>query len=87
MLRIIKDVISFLNGFRKWSVTVMMIVIGTTLLVKTYLTGDQYVKLMLGIVTVFLGVNGLEHCMSTVNKWLDLKPKIPGSIDANDVAK
>lgn len=75
MLRVIKDIISFINGFRKWSVTVMIIVIGTTLLVKSHLTGDQYVKLVLGTVTVFLGINGVEHCMATVNKWLTLKPK------------
>lgn len=82
MLRIVKDFIGFLNGFRKWTIMASVLVIGSVFLIKKYLTGAEFVSLIVPCTIAFFGINGIEHMTSTIKDWLKIKAiNVTGSGD------
>ena len=68
-----KKAIGLLNGFRKYSVQVLILMIGTYFRVAGYLTGQEFVDLIVPISVAFMTMNGLEWAGKTVMKWVDEK--------------
>lgn len=64
------DGIGLLSGFRKLSVMFTIIALGSTFLVTGYISGGEYVKLLVGVGVAFMATNGLEHTMNAVKVWL-----------------
>ena len=73
MLKPLKELVGFLNGFRKWSIMFCILVIGSIFLIKKYISGAQYIDLIVPTALGFFAINGLEHFTDTVKNWLNLK--------------
>ncbi len=65
-----KQIISFLNGFRKFSVMVLLIVIGITFRLTGYLSGSEMVELLRFTGVAFMSANGIEHMMKATQEWV-----------------
>lgn len=68
-------IINFLNGFRKFTVMFMLIVIGTIFLVTKHLNGAEFVELLKYTAIAYMGSNGLEHMTNAVKDFLKNKIK------------
>ena len=70
MTRNMKDLISFLNGFRKFSVMVILIVVGAVFRMYNLITGSELVTLLEATAVAFFGANVGEHLTNTVSDWV-----------------
>ena len=86
----IRDVFGVLNGFRKFTVeilllalAIMIFVVGLVLIfMPAPVDYANYINLinavsglLVGPTVAFYGVNGLEHAMKTAQEWLAKKKK------------
>lgn len=60
-------------GWRKFALTVIVVITSTILLICDIIKGDQWVDLMKVIIPVFLGANLIEH-------WRRIKDGNPPNI-------
>lgn len=68
-----KNILSFLNGFRKFTVMCILIIIGVTFRLTGHLAGDEMVNLLSGAAVAFMSANGVEHVGKVVMEWLKVK--------------
>lgn len=66
----LKDVINFLNGFRKFSVMVLLMAIGVGFRLSGHISGQELVELLRYTVVAFMGTNALEHMSKAVLEWV-----------------
>ena len=69
----LKRAVGLLNGFRKYSIEIIILAIATSFRVKGLLTGQEFVNLIVPISVAFMAMNGLEHASKTAMKWIDGK--------------
>lgn len=55
------NTISLIKGLRKWSIMMIIIVIGVYFLTKGLLTGVEFVALIKGVAIAFMSSNAVEH--------------------------
>ena len=66
----LKNIVSFLNGFRKFTVMLILIIIGVTFRLTGYLSGMEMVELLKNIGVAFMATNGIEHMAKSVIEWV-----------------
>jgi predicted MFS family arabinose efflux permease len=66
----LKDFISFINGFRKWSIMMILILIGIGFRLTNYLSGKEMVDLLSLTGVAFMSANSVEHIGKAVTEWL-----------------
>jgi len=69
----LKDVISFINGFRKFTVMVLLLVTGISFRVTDFITGSEFVELLRYTTVAYMGTNALEHMSKAVVEWVKKK--------------
>lgn len=70
------DFLNIFTGLRKTIVMLLTMAVGTTLIVKGYLSGNNYVDLMKTVIIGFFGANSVEHFSSMVKSHLDSKSAV-----------
>jgi len=73
MNQTLKDIIQFINGFRKWSIMATLITVGVTFRVLGFLTGQEMVELLRYTAVAFMAGNSLEHMSKAVIEWVKKK--------------
>ena len=53
--------ISIIKGLRKWSIMMIIIVVGIVFLVNGLLSGIEFVALIKGVAIAFMSSNAIEH--------------------------
>ena len=71
----LKEFLSFLNGFRKFTVMFLLIVTAIIFRILDYLNGAEFVDLLKGTAIAYMTFNGLEHMTKTVQEWIRKKVK------------
>lgn len=69
----LKDLVQFINGFRKWSIMILLIVIGVMFRITGYLSGQEMVDLLRYVGVSFMAGNSLEHMSKSVIEWVKNK--------------
>lgn len=69
----LKDFIQFLNGFRKFTVMMILVVIGVTFRLSGYLSGAEMVDLLRYSAVAFMSANSIEHMIKGVKEWVKNK--------------
>ena len=69
----IKNLLSFLNGFRKFTIMLLLMVVGISFRISEHISGAEMVDLLKFTVIAFFSANGLEHMTSAVKEWLKNK--------------
>ena len=64
-----KNILNFLNGFRKFTVMTMLILVGIIFRVAGYLTGAEFVSLLSDTAVAYMAFNGIEHMTDAVKEW------------------
>jgi hypothetical protein len=60
-MNIIDKWIERIRGLRKWSIMVIIIIIGIVFRVLDYVNGVEFVSLLKGIGVAFMASNAIEH--------------------------
>ena len=68
-----KNLIQFINGFRKWSIMMTLITVGVVFRVAGYLSGGEMVDLLQATAVAFMATNGIEHMSKSVIEWVKNK--------------
>ena len=66
----IREFLSFLNGFRKFTMMAAVLLVGIIFRVTGLVNGAEFVDLVKYTAIAFFGTNGLEHMTSAVKDWL-----------------
>lgn len=66
----LKHLIQFLNGFRKFSIMVLLIVVGVIFRVTDFISGAEFVDLLKATTVAFMATNGIEHMSKSVIEWV-----------------
>lgn len=69
----LKQIINFLNGFRKFTIMFLLIVIGVTFRITDFVSGQEFVDLLKGTAVAFMAGNGLEHMTKATIEWIKNK--------------
>ena len=65
-----KDTLSFLNGFRKFTIMLIIIIIAVLFRIFTMISGAELVDLIKVTGVAFFGTNAAEHLIKTTGEWL-----------------
>lgn len=68
-----KNVLLFINGFRKFLVMTILIIVGVSFRLTGYLSGVEMVDLLSGVAIAFMSANSVEHLSKSVIEWLKSK--------------
>jgi len=68
-----EDVLQFINGFRKWTVMILLILLASVFRIFDYISGKEMVDLLRYVGVAFMATNGLEHMMKAVKTWVQKK--------------
>lgn len=60
--------ISTIKGLRKWSVMMIILIIGVIFLVNGTLSGLEFVALIKGVAIAFMSSNAVEHIKNVFTK-------------------
>jgi len=60
--------ISIIKGLRKWSIMMIIIVVGIVFLVNGLLSGIEFVALIKGVAIAFMSSNAIEHVKEALTK-------------------
>ena len=71
----LKEFISFLNGFRKLSICVLVVTLATVFLITHHITGEIYGKIMTITVPSYFAGNIGEHLTDSIKQWVAKKAK------------
>lgn len=71
-----KNILSFLNGFRKFIVMLLLVVVAVLFRLTNYLSGAEMVDLLRYTAVAFMGANTVEHVMNGVRDWIQGKTEI-----------
>ena len=66
----IKNVLNFLNGFRKLTICLLVIIIAVSLVLSGYIDGKMFTDLVKGVVTAYFAGNVGEHLTNTVKDFV-----------------
>ena len=75
-----REFIGVLNGFRKFTVMLIIITTGIVFRVINYISGAEFVDLVKSSVVAYMAFNGLEHTTKAVVAWVKKKT---GSNESN----
>lgn len=70
-----KDFLSILNGFRKLTVILLLLIVGITFRLVDLLSGKEFVELLSGTTIAYMTFNGMEHLTGAIKDWLKKKVK------------
>lgn len=68
-----KNILNFLNGFRKFTIMAALIIIGVTFRLTGHLTGMEMVELLRYTAVAFMTANTVEHIAGAVKDWIQGK--------------
>ena len=74
MILKLKDFVSLLSGFRKFTIMFLLMVVGASFRIYGYISGAEMVDLLKFTVIAFFSANGLEHMTSVVKEWVKYRP-------------
>ncbi len=64
-----KNILNFLNGFRKFTIMAALIIVGIIFRVVGLLTGAEFVSLLSDVAVAYMAFNGIEHMTDAVKEW------------------
>lgn len=67
------DFVALLSGFRKFTIMMLLIIVGSTFRVMGYINGLEFVDLLKGAAVAFFAINGIEHMTGAVQEWIKTK--------------
>lgn len=70
-----KNILNFLNGFRKFTVMAVLIIVGVVFRLTGHLSGTEMVELLRYTAVAFMAANGVEHMMKATQEWIKGKVK------------
>ncbi len=65
-----KNIISFLNGFRKFIIMLVLVLVGIVFRVTDFISGAEMVDLLKHTAVAFMAANGVEHMMKATQEWV-----------------
>lgn len=65
-MSLLKRIISTVQGLRKWSIMLLLIIIGVIFRVTNLLSGVEFVALLKGTGIAFFSSNAIEHVKSAI---------------------
>ena len=71
----IKNIIEFLNGFRKLTIIIFAILIATTMLVFHFIDSETYGKIMVAAIPAYMAGNVGEHVSKNIKDWIETLKK------------
>ena len=74
-MSIIRDFISVLSGFRKFTIMLLLVIIGVSFRLSGHLSGSEMVSLLQATAVAFMSANGIEHLTKSVTEWVKNKSK------------
>ena len=63
-----EKLISTIKGLRKWTIMVLIIIVGIVFLVKGMISGLEFVALIKGVAIAFMSSNAIEHVKDAFTK-------------------
>ena len=78
MVEWLRDFINFLNGFRKLTICVVVLVLAAVFLISGHINGDQFASVLTITVPSYFAGNIGEHLTETAKQWLQSK------VESND---
>ena len=73
MAKWVTGLLSFLNGFRKLVICMIVLVLATVFVCTGHITGEQFASIMTVTVPSYFAGNIGEHLTSSVKEWLQKK--------------
>lgn len=73
MGRKLKNLLLYINGFRKFTIMMLLIIIGISFRLFDLVSGSEFVDLLKGSAIAFFSFNGVEHLTKAVKDWLVAK--------------
>lgn len=64
------ELLDVIQGFRKFIIMLLLIVIGIVFRLENLLTGTDFVNLLQGTAVAFMASNAVEHIGSTIKEWM-----------------
>jgi hypothetical protein len=64
------EFLDFLQGFRKFIVMLLLIVVGIVFRLENLISGTDFVTLLQGTAIAFMASNAVENIGSTVKAWI-----------------
>lgn len=71
----LKNLVALLNGFRKFSVMMTLVMVAIIFRVYEFISGSEFVDLLKNTAVAYMSFNGLEHMTKTVSEWIKNKAK------------
>jgi hypothetical protein len=71
----VADFLSFLNGFRKFVIMILLIIIGVVFRLFDYIDGAEFVDLLKHTAIAYMSFNGLEHVTNLAKSAIEKKNK------------
>jgi type IV secretory pathway VirB2 component (pilin) len=71
----LRQVIEFLNGFRKLTIVVAVILVTTAMLIMGYIDSETYGKIMVASIPAYMAGNVGEHVSKNVKDWIETLKK------------
>lgn len=68
-----REFIGLLNGFRKFTIMLLVIVVGIIFRLIDFVNGEEFVNLVQGTVIAYMAGNGIEHMTQTIKEWVKNK--------------
>lgn len=68
-----KKAIGLLNGFRKFTIMMLVIITGITFRITDLINGAELVDLFKGTVIAFFSFNGIEHVTGVIKDFIKKK--------------
>ena len=69
----LRDLLAILNGFRKFSIMLLLIVVGIMFRTFDLINGSELVNLLQATAVAFFATNIGEHITSTITTWIKNK--------------
>jgi len=70
MARWLRDLLSFLNGFRKLVICILALILGTIAVYTRFIDGPTYGKVLTITVPAYFAGNIGEHLTNSIKEWL-----------------
>ena len=74
----IADFLSFLNGFRKFVIMILLIIVGIIFRLSEHINGAEFVDLLKHTAIAYMSFNGLEHLTNVAKKSIEKNNKKQG---------
>ena len=68
-----KNFIGLLNGYRKFTIYLLLIIVSIVFRLTNFINGAEFVDLLKGTGIAFFATNGVEHMAKTVQEWVKKK--------------